>query len=82
MSRTTPIGLDITKLVFQVHGADKTGKVVLQQKLRRGDGLSGPTYFIPSGKMLSLFDHSAITARTRCRPLRIASSAFACDRID
>ena len=31
----TTIGLDIAKSVFQVHGEDATGKVVLQKRLRR-----------------------------------------------
>jgi transposase len=30
------IGLDIAKSVFQVHGEDASGKVVLQRRLRRG----------------------------------------------
>src|SRR5207237_2847183 len=30
------IGLDIAKSVFQVHGEDPAGKVVLQKRLRRG----------------------------------------------
>ena len=31
------IGLDIAKQVFQVHGADKSGKVLFRRKLRRGE---------------------------------------------
>lgn len=31
------IGLDIAKQVFQVHGADKSGKVLLRRRLRRGE---------------------------------------------
>jgi len=31
------IGLDIAKQVFQVHGADKAGRVVLRRKLRRSE---------------------------------------------
>jgi Transposase and inactivated derivatives len=34
--KVTTIGLDIAKSVFQVHGEDPTGKVVLQKRLRRG----------------------------------------------
>jgi len=33
------IGLDIAKHVFQVHGADATGKPVLKQRVRRGQVL-------------------------------------------
>jgi len=32
----TTIGLDIAKLVFQVHGVDEAGEVVLTRRLRRG----------------------------------------------
>jgi transposase len=35
--KAATIGLDIAKEVFQVHGADKTGKVVLRRKLRRSE---------------------------------------------
>ncbi|MGI9451560.1 MAG: IS110 family transposase, partial [Geminicoccaceae bacterium] len=35
MDRST-IGLDIAKNVFQVHGIDEQGKVVIRRKLRRG----------------------------------------------
>ena len=30
------IGLDIAKSVFQVHGEDASGKIVIQKRLRRG----------------------------------------------
>ena len=33
------IGLDIAKSIFQVHGVDAHGKLVLQRKLRRGEVL-------------------------------------------
>jgi transposase len=36
MSKVTTIGLDIAKNVFQVHGVDEAGQVVLQRRLRRG----------------------------------------------
>ena len=32
---TVTIGLDLAKHVFQVHGVDETGKVVLRRQLRR-----------------------------------------------
>lgn len=35
MGEVTTVGLDIGKRVFQVHGADTTGRTVLRQKLRR-----------------------------------------------
>jgi transposase len=39
MQRIT-IGLDIAKSVFQVHGEDASGKIVLQKRLRRSQVLS------------------------------------------
>ena len=35
MSKITIIGLDLAKNVFQLHGADQSGKAVLRKKLRR-----------------------------------------------
>ena len=40
------IGLDIAKSVFQVHGEDAQGKVVVQKKLRRGQVVE----FFPSSR--------------------------------
>jgi transposase len=37
MTRATTIGPDIAKQVFQVHGADRSGRVVLRRKLRRSE---------------------------------------------
>jgi len=34
-----PIGLDIAKNVFQVHGVDETGQPALRRKLRRAEVL-------------------------------------------
>ncbi|MBV9748778.1 MAG: IS110 family transposase [Acetobacteraceae bacterium] len=36
----TTIGLDIAKRVFQVHGADASGRAVLRRKLQRGEVLA------------------------------------------
>src|SRR4029079_776961 len=36
MSEITTIGLDLAKNVFQVHGVDETGQVVVRKQLRRG----------------------------------------------
>ena len=36
MSEISMIGLDLAKNVFQVHGIDASGKVVLRRQLRRG----------------------------------------------
>ena len=40
MDEITTVGLDLAKRVFQVHGADAKGRLVLQKKLRREDVLS------------------------------------------
>jgi len=34
---TITIGLDLAKHVFQVHGVDATGQVVIRKKLRRSE---------------------------------------------
>ena len=36
MSEVRTIGLDLTKNVFQVHGADASGAAVFRKQLRRG----------------------------------------------
>jgi transposase len=36
MMRVATIGLDIAKTVFQVHGVDATGQVLLRKRLTRG----------------------------------------------
>src|SRR5215467_1187789 len=40
MTRITTIGLDLAKKVFQVHGVDAEGKVVVARKLRRKEVLT------------------------------------------
>ena len=35
MQTVTTIGLDIAKSVFQVHGVDAEGKVIIRRKLKR-----------------------------------------------
>ncbi len=39
MSEITTVGLDLAKNVFQLHGSDASGRVVLRRKLRRGQVL-------------------------------------------
>ena len=36
MSNITTIGLDIAKSVFQIHGVDAGGEVIVRRKLTRG----------------------------------------------
>ena len=38
--QTTTIGLDLAKSVFQVHGVDAAGQVVVRRKLRRREVLA------------------------------------------
>jgi len=40
MSEIATIGLDLAKHVFQVHGADASGRMTLRKKLRRDRGLA------------------------------------------
>ena len=40
MSEIITVGLDLAKNVFQVHGADATGRAVLRKKLRRDQVLA------------------------------------------
>ena len=40
MGQITTVGLDIAKSVFQVHGVDATGEVVLKRQLTRARGNS------------------------------------------
>lgn len=39
MSDVVTVGLDLAKNVFQVHGTDDVGRVVLRKKLRRSQVL-------------------------------------------
>lgn len=39
MEKITTIGLDLAKNIFQVHGVDAAGKVVVRRQLRRGEVL-------------------------------------------
>ena len=38
MQKVTTIGLDIAKSVFQVHGVDAAGQVVIRRQLKRRSG--------------------------------------------
>lgn len=40
MEEVSTIGLDLAKNVFQVHGIDAAGKVLVRRQLRRGEVLS------------------------------------------
>ena len=40
MGQVSTIGLDLAKSIFQVHGADASGAVVLRKRLRRNQVLA------------------------------------------
>ena len=39
MSEVTTIGVDLAKNVFQVHGVDVAGEIVIRRQLRRPPGI-------------------------------------------
>ncbi len=49
VNQVSTIGLDLAKHIFQVHGADSAGCVVLRKKLRRGEVLSFFSTLPPCG---------------------------------
>ena len=51
MERVTTIGLDIAKSVFQVHGIDASGEVVLRRRVMRARLLA---FFLKLAPCLSL----------------------------
>jgi transposase len=52
MQMVTTIGLDIAKSVFQVHGVDAGGQVVIRRQLKRRSvlGARQGQFFAPSGR--------------------------------
>ena len=48
MGDITTIGLDLAKNVFQVHGVDEAGNVVVRKRLRRGQVLRSLLGFRPA----------------------------------
>jgi transposase len=66
MGEITTIGLDLAKSVFQVHGIDETGAVVLRKRLRRAQVL---TFFAGLGPCLVGVEACA-TAHYWARELR------------
>ena len=66
MTKITTIGLDLAKRVFQVHGVDATGAVVLRKRLRREDVLVFFTQLPPC----QIGMEACSTAHRRARELR------------
>lgn len=54
MEQVATIGLDVAKSVFQVHGVDAEGRVVIRQKLTRARLLSSSKSCPLSGRDRSL----------------------------
>jgi transposase len=63
MQTTTTIGLDIAKSVFQVHGADAAGQVVIRRQLKR-------RYVLPFFQKLPQFSEAVTRANMRFVPTR------------
>ena len=66
MDTITTVGLDIAKSVFQVHSADKDGKlVVVRKKLRRGQVIKFFSTLAPCLVGMEACD-SGTTGRANC----------------
>ncbi len=49
MQTVTTIGFDIAKSVFQVHGVDAGGQVVIRRQLKRRSGILSEAATMPGG---------------------------------
>lgn len=65
MDNVTTIGLDIAKSVFQVHGVDAAGEVVIRRKLTRGRVL-GFFENLPPGRDRGLQIVALLGERAHC----------------
>ena len=75
MQTITTIGLDIAKSVFQVHGVDAAGQVVIRRQLKRRSGVLSEAAIMP-GWHRGLRLVSPLVARTSgTRPYRSADAA-------
>jgi hypothetical protein len=64
MDEVTTIGIDIAKHVFQLHGVDGAGEVVLRRRLRRGQG---PPFLLLCRAVLSVLRPAAPRTSGRAR---------------
>ena len=74
------IGLDIAKNVFQVHGVNEAGEVVVRRKLRRSDVLRWFAEIDPVGVEACQTAHywaRELVARLRAPPVSLAGSSLA-----
>jgi len=56
--KATTVGLDIAKLVFQVHGADAEGRAALRRRLRWND--LTPQFCAQAYMIFACFDRSPL----------------------
>ena len=89
MQTVTTIGLDIAKSVFQVHGVDAAGQVVIRRQLKRrsGTGVLPEVTAMPGrhrglrlgaplvARAASAGSHGAVDAAGLCEALRCAPTA-------
>ena len=64
MTKVTIVGLDLAKLVFQVHGADKEGRPVVRKKWTHPGKVEAPyTVCIASASNLTGLVKSSVECR-------------------
>jgi hypothetical protein len=67
MGQVVVVGLDIAKSVFQVHGVDRDGEVVVRRRLRRSRVL----VYTKAPQIIRTFDEGAVIRSRRGRLLAI-----------
>jgi transposase len=70
MQTITTIGLDIAKSIFQVHGVDAAGNVIVRRKMKRRYVLAFSKSCSPAW-LVSKHAPPRIIGRVSCRPLGI-----------
>jgi len=75
MQTIATIGLDIAKSVFQVHGVEATGQVVVRRQLKRRHVLE---FFakLPRASLALKLAHPRITGRASFRRLDISCALY------
>ena len=82
MQAITTIGLDIAKSVFQVHGVDADGNVVIRRQLKRRYVLAFFQKYHRAWSALRLAPVASLVARTRGpRPHRSPDAAGLCEAL-
>jgi transposase len=77
MQTITTIGLDIAKSVFQVHGVDAGGRVVIRRQLkhRQGPGVLSEAATMPGWHRSLRLVSSLVTRASSTRPYRAINAA-------